>query len=611
MAASSSQAPTSASIPTKDTTGMADFVLFDDDPLYQEYRPRYDNGGFPPSDVGSYVAMLEQPGEDQQSKFYMAELQPGTTSFETYPPYAYDDVQLPMGYEPGPAPGVLIHPPTLPYSPHGNVPGSLEYRTPISPATSAGGLEGSSAGSEAGSTGSPYPPQIDDPFNPVYAGTDIDPSLIMPSPTQQFEDPCSAASSRGSPSWHSAHSPPPTSNPSSPELGKRNGGRLSPLRQYRTAPYPSRRLSVTSQSSSRSHGSPSGLALELEDIYAAVPGDIPRRAPSSSGSGAGKDTLCPECKKSFRDLKAHQLTHQLERPVKCPIATCEYSKKGFARKYDCQRHTLTHYKGTMVCGFCPGSGSAAEKSFNRADVFKRHLMSVHNVEQTPPNSRKRPPTKASPAEDRYAGAYVTGKCSTCSITFATAQQFYEHLDECVLSKVVQEEPAAAFNEMNLDSVKLSDMEPSSSNPADPTSSDSEDEDEKDTTFSPATNKSVTKIRTKKGPIKRSGSGAGSTQSGKTKTIRRKRNNFPAGWGCQPEQMVTKRRCLMVFDGPKLLCRDEMMMSNEWEVRAQLGGSGGSDAYVSDLDFWTLRRAEAFLDVAPSRNPQGAAVGEVR
>lgn len=128
----------------------------------------------------------------------------------------------------------------------------------------------------------------------------------------------------------------------------------------------------------------------------------------------------------------------------------------------------------MVCGFCPGSGSAAEKSFNRADVFKRHLMSVHHVEQTPPNSRKRPPPSAAAAAaaaatsgnskhasdvDRYsAGAYVTGKCSTCGITFATAQQFYEHLDECVLSKVVQEEPAAAFNEMNLGSVKLEDVE---------------------------------------------------------------------------------------------------------------------------------------------------------
>jgi hypothetical protein len=67
--------------------------------------------------------------------------------------------------------------------------------------------------------------------------------------------------------------------------------------------------------------------------------------------------------------------------------------------------------------------------------------------------------------------------------------------------------------MNLDSVKLSDMDPPSSNPADPTSSDSEDEDEdeKDTTFNPATNKSAAKIRIKKGTIKHSGSGAGSTQ----------------------------------------------------------------------------------------------------
>lgn len=118
----------------------------------------------------------------------------------------------------------------------------------------------------------------------------------------------------------------------------------------------------------------------------------------------------------------------------------------------------------MVCGFCPGSGSAVEKSFNRADVFKRHLMSVHNVEQTPPNGRKKIGSKqgsvnASPTDaERYPSTFITGKCSICSVTFATAQQFYEHLDECVQLKVVQEEPAAAFNEMNLNTVKLEDME---------------------------------------------------------------------------------------------------------------------------------------------------------
>ena len=143
------------------------------------------------------------------------------------------------------------------------------------------------------------------------------------------------------------------------------------------------------------------------------------------------------------------LTHQSERPEKCPIVTCEYHHKGFARKYDKNRHTLTHYKGTMVCGFCPGSGSAAEKSFNRADVFKRHLTSVHGVEQTPPNARKKSPTAASAKQVLNSSADVAGRCSTCSAMFNNAQEFYEHLDDCVLRVVQQEEPSEAINEQHL------------------------------------------------------------------------------------------------------------------------------------------------------------------
>jgi len=162
--------------------------------------------------------------------------------------------------------------------------------------------------------------------------------------------------------------------------------------------------------------------------------------------------LCPlpECGRVFKDLKAHMLTHQNERPEKCPITTCEYHIKGFARKYDKNRHTLTHYKGTMVCGFCPGSGSAAEKSFNRADVFKRHLTSVHGVEQNPPNSRKKSPT----GRKAYTGTQQTmaGTCSTCSVTFANAQEFYEHLDDCVLRVVQQADPSEAINQRLLTSV---------------------------------------------------------------------------------------------------------------------------------------------------------------
>lgn len=157
----------------------------------------------------------------------------------------------------------------------------------------------------------------------------------------------------------------------------------------------------------------------------------------------------PDCGRLFKDLKAHMLTHQSERPEKCPILTCEYHHKGFARKYDKNRHTLTHYKGTMVCGFCPGSGSAAEKSFNRADVFKRHLTSLHGVEQTPPNSRKKAPTASNAKKASDSSGDAAGKCSTCSAMFSNAQEFYEHLDDCVLRVVQQEEPSEAINEQHL------------------------------------------------------------------------------------------------------------------------------------------------------------------
>ncbi|KAI0139810.1 hypothetical protein BJ166DRAFT_473481 [Pestalotiopsis sp. NC0098] len=138
----------------------------------------------------------------------------------------------------------------------------------------------------------------------------------------------------------------------------------------------------------------------------------------------------PDCGRVFKDLAAHMLTHQEERPEKCPIETCEYHVKGFARKYDKNRHALTHYKGTMVCPFCPGPGTAYEKAFNRADVFKRHLTAVHNVEQTPPNSRKMIMTGS--GSSRAGDA----RCSICQARFSTAQEFYEHLDDCVLNVIV-------------------------------------------------------------------------------------------------------------------------------------------------------------------------------
>lgn len=314
----------------------------------------------------------------------------------------------------------------------------------------------------------------------------------------------------------------------------------------------------------------------------------------------------PECGKVFKDLKAHMLTHQNERPEKCPIQTCDYHTKGFARKYDKNRHTLTHYKGTMVCGFCPGSGSAAEKSFNRADVFKRHLTSVHAVEQTPPNSRKK--TAGGLNAGKKLSGYApdaTGKCSTCSATFNNAQDFYEHLDDCVLRIVQQEDPSEAINarrlaEVENDPAVLETLRANAlpTTTANTYSADEEDEveDFDDADDDDYTGRAKAARRTKgrigvNGAVQKS---RGMTASKGGVALhskgRKKRKDYPTSWGCASSQMKMKKRVMCAFDGTRRLWKDDMMLSSDYDVRIPLADG---KSYVTDLDVQTLKRAEAF------------------
>jgi hypothetical protein len=334
------------------------------------------------------------------------------------------------------------------HSPSGSPQSTLNSFQDQPPVLSASSESGGSASSSA--LGSPsITPQFEmEAWNPMsltsgfeypaMVGTEksfIDPNVIQPfafAPQSPFPE------IRTTPSDYF----PVVEQPASPALSQLSvqsprprikQGSASPFLQTHFHPY-QRRGSVASahsHHSSTSRRSGSGSSFDLDD--------------ETMQKG-----MCPlpECGRVFKDLKAHMLTHQNERPEKCPITTCEYHIKGFARKYDKNRHTLTHYKGTMVCGFCPGSGSAAEKSFNRADVFKRHLTSVHGVEQNPPNSRKKSPGGARKA---YC-PQTAGTCSTCSVTFANAQEFYEHLDDCVLRVVQQADPCEAINQRLLTSI---------------------------------------------------------------------------------------------------------------------------------------------------------------
>lgn len=334
-----------------------------------------------------------------------------------------------------------------------------------------------------------------------------------------------------------------------------------------------------------------------------------------SGDEAREKQRCtyPDCGKVFKDLKAHMLTHQTERPEKCPIQTCEYHIKGFARKYDKNRHTLTHYKGTMVCGFCPGSGTPAEKSFNRADVFKRHLTAVHGVEQTPPNSRKK--TSTGVAAGRKLTGYApdaTGKCSTCSQTFSNAQDFYEHLDDCVLRIVQQEDPAEAINAQHLaevenDQVVHQTLEKNhlpTTTQATQTFQNDDDDDDDDLELGDDDAGDYASSRANSSPSSRKkGNPANGVQKSRgltharggvpmpTKTRGRKnRRDYPSSWGFDKGQMTMRKRIMAVFDGPRRLAKDDMMLSTDREVRIKL--SDGK-AYVTDLDVRTLERADGF------------------
>jgi len=349
------------------------------------------------------------------------------------------------------------------------------------------------------------------------------------------------------------------------------------------------------------------------------------------------------------------LTHQNERPEKCPIPTCEYHTKGFARKYDKNRHTLTHYKGTMVCGFCPGSGSAAEKSFNRADVFKRHLTSVHGVEQTPPNARRKSPTTANKKPYASNNREVSGMCSTCGNTFASAQDFYEHLDDCVLRVVQQADPSEAINEKLLTEISEDKqvqetmekhMLPTNVDLAGPTSfvdeeMDDEDDDNNnnddanDSTY--GSGRKTKRTTTTKTSSRITSAGAINKPPKKGLTHSRngvplagpptaagkgskRRKNYPLSWGAAPEQMRMKKRVLCVYDGQRRLWKDDMMLDADHEVRIPLLAHDGGDqndhhdraggAYVTDLDVATLKRAEGVLNATAEEKGPWLPEGEL-
>ena len=79
----------------------------------------------------------------------------------------------------------------------------------------------------------------------------------------------------------------------------------------------------------------------------------------------------------------------------------------------------------------------------------------------------------------------------------------------------------------------------------------------------------------------------------TASGRKKRKNYPSSWGCSMDKMKMKKRVLCVYDGPRRLWKDDMMLDQDFEVRVKLPYGESGREYVTDLDVQTLKRAEAF------------------
>ena len=343
-------------------------------------------------------------------------------------------------------------------------------------------------------------------------------------------------------------------------------------------------------------------------------------SPSWSDLGAAhlKRQCCtyPGCGKFFKDLKAHMQSHLNERPEKCPIGTCEYHMKGFARKYDRIRHTLMHYKGTMVCGFCPGIDTAAETTFNRPDLFKKHLVTDHGVQPPPSNSHKTASTTVSGNDPPNSPAAVGGRCSICSQSFVDAGEFYNHLDDCVLSAVQQVDPTEDINAQHLAEVGDDFYTYASPRTADlPFAMEiSALDDDIDVGFKIEDDEDTSSLEGASAPLSTTGKSGGSrlpqglllrdeAATGSKSRRRRNKGGYPSSWGFDQGQMTVKKRIMAVFDGTVRVGQGDMVLSTDHEVRVRL--SDGK-SYVTDLDVQMLDRAERFYN----DNDDGGGVSDV-
>ena len=81
--------------------------------------------------------------------------------------------------------------------------------------------------------------------------------------------------------------------------------------------------------------------------------------------------------------------------------------------------------------------------------------------------------------------------------------------------------------------------------------------------------------------------------------RKNRRDYPSSWAFDKSQLTMKERVLAVFEGPRRLAKNDMMLSTEHEVRIKLSDN---KSWVTDSDVQTLKSAERFRDAMDEKGP---------
>ena len=106
----------------------------------------------------------------------------------------------------------------------------------------------------------------------------------------------------------------------------------------------------------------------------------------------------------------------IEYSRKCPVTTCESHRKGFPRKAERDKHTMTHFEGSFKCGsrLCGRSYIFFENSFNNIEDLRHHVRGLTHLSSFREFERFR--------------------CCVCTHVFDRSS-YLEHLDDCMVHTV--------------------------------------------------------------------------------------------------------------------------------------------------------------------------------